>query len=279
MQESGAWSMDRSGRGLAQASGMRYPAAMVQTRSQPPHSLRAASRAVDYPDSDGEPMAENTLQYAWIVRLVENLDALRGDFVAGDLFWYPVEGDNTLRLAPDVLVAPGRPKGHRGSYRQWEEGGQPPAVVMEVLSPGNTTREMMRKESFYGLYGVREFIVIDPDADTGWAFLYDEARRKTFVEDLDGWVSPTLGIRFARSGGALEVFGPDGERFERLADMRATLEAKVAEEKGRAEQEAQRAEQEAQRAELEAQRAELEAQRAELLAAKLRELGVDPSSL
>ncbi|MET0099833.1 MAG: Uma2 family endonuclease, partial [Arthrospira platensis] len=26
-----------------------------------------------YPDSDGKPMAENTLQYRWIVRLVSNL--------------------------------------------------------------------------------------------------------------------------------------------------------------------------------------------------------------
>ena len=26
-----------------------------------------------YPDSDGKPMAENTIQYQWIVRLVSNL--------------------------------------------------------------------------------------------------------------------------------------------------------------------------------------------------------------
>jgi hypothetical protein len=46
-----------------------------------------------YPDSDGKPMAENTLQYAWIVRLVSNLKWLLKDrvaFVAGDLLWYPV---------------------------------------------------------------------------------------------------------------------------------------------------------------------------------------------
>ena len=46
-----------------------------------------------YPDSDGKPMAENTLQYRWIVRLVTNLKRLFQDqvvFVAGDLLWYPV---------------------------------------------------------------------------------------------------------------------------------------------------------------------------------------------
>ncbi|TYQ25486.1 hypothetical protein [Pseudanabaena sp. UWO310] len=39
-------------------------------------------------------------------------------FVAGDLFWYPVEGQSVIRRAPDVMVVFGRPKGARGSYIQ-----------------------------------------------------------------------------------------------------------------------------------------------------------------
>src|SRR5207302_5944114 len=94
-----------------------------------------------YPDSDGQPMAENTLQYQWIVTIQGNLDDLyRNDadvFVAGDLLWYPEEGKPTVRIAPDILIAFGRPKGYRGSYKQWEEGGIAPQVVFEILSPGN----------------------------------------------------------------------------------------------------------------------------------------------
>src|SRR6516164_4681448 len=97
--------------------------------------------AIVYPDSDGEPMADNTLKYERIVTIKGNLDILyldRADvFVAGDMLWYPVEGDPTTRMAPDVMVAFGRPKGYRGSYRQWEEGGIAPQVVFEILSPGN----------------------------------------------------------------------------------------------------------------------------------------------
>src|SRR5438045_2562323 len=92
---------------------------------------------IEYPDSDGEPIAENTLQYEWIVTLKGNIEAIfandRDVFVAGDLLWYPVEGDPTTRTATDVLVAFGRPKGRRGSYMQWVENGIPPHVVMEVL--------------------------------------------------------------------------------------------------------------------------------------------------
>ncbi len=66
-----------------------------------------------YPESDGLPMAENTLQYQWIVTIVGGLRHLFDDdpdvFVAGDLFWYPVEGHPEIRLAPDAMVAFGRP--------------------------------------------------------------------------------------------------------------------------------------------------------------------------
>ena len=84
-------------------------------------------------------------------------------FVAGDLLWYPVAGDNKTRIAPDALVAFGRPKGDRGSYKQWEEGGMAPQVVFEVLSPGNTRQEMADKLAFYDRYGVEEYYLYDPD--------------------------------------------------------------------------------------------------------------------
>jgi Uma2 family endonuclease len=65
-------------------------------------------------------------------------------FVAGDLLWYPVEGHPEIRVAPNVLVAFDRPKGDRGSYRQWQEDNVDPQVVFEILSPGNTLKEMTK---------------------------------------------------------------------------------------------------------------------------------------
>ena len=55
---------------------------------------------VIYPDSDGQPMADNTQPFRWMVTIKENLERLFRDrpavFVSGDLLWYPVEGDNSL---------------------------------------------------------------------------------------------------------------------------------------------------------------------------------------
>src|SRR5580658_2972978 len=116
---------------------------MSTTQEIPP------KKRVVYPDSDGQPMAENTLQFEWIVTIKGGLDTRFTDddnvFIAGDLLWYPVEGHPEIRQAPDALVAFGRPKGRRGSYMQWREEGIAPQVVFEVLSPGNRTGEMTNK--------------------------------------------------------------------------------------------------------------------------------------
>ncbi|KPA12827.1 protein containing DUF820 [Candidatus Magnetomorum sp. HK-1] len=102
-----------------------------------------------YPESDGKPMAENTIHYELIVKIKENLEILFAEdpnvFIAGDLFWYPVQGDNKTKYAPDVMVAIGRPKGHRGSYLQWKEKNIAPQVIFEIQTPKNSTREMNKK--------------------------------------------------------------------------------------------------------------------------------------
>ncbi len=224
----------------------------------PPYEARTTDLAkVVYPDSDGQPMADNTKQWEWIVLLKTNLDQIRDDFVAGDLLWYPVEGQPKIRIAPDVLVAPGRPKGHRGSYKQWEEGDTPPTVVFEVLSPSNTMAEMARKAAFYLRYGADEFAVVDPETEDGWVLV--RAQDGNFGDPiaLDGWQSPTLGIRFTRDEERLNVLRPDGQPFVAFGEL------------------SDRAEREAARAEREAARAEREAARAERLAAKLAALGVN----
>ena len=151
--------------------------------------------AIVYPDSDGQPMAENTLQFKWIVTIKEGLEAVFRNaadvFVAGDLLWYPEEGKPWVRAAPDVLLAFGRHKGHRGSYMQWVEGGIAPQVVFEVLSPGNRQADLIRKFRFYERYGVEEYYIYNPDNGdlSGWR--RGEAGLEE-INDLNGFVSPRL---------------------------------------------------------------------------------------
>ena len=159
---------------------------------------------INYPDSDGKPMAENTLQFQWIVTIKEGLDHVYHDrpnvFVAGDLLWYPAEGYPKIRQAPDALVAFGRPKGYRGSYMQWVEGGIPPQAVFEVLSPGNRAAELAQKFKFYEKYGVEEYYIYDPDRVKLTGFRRSEGRLAPIAE-MKGSDQPAPGhpLRYVRA--------------------------------------------------------------------------------
>jgi Uma2 family endonuclease len=217
---------------------------------------------IEYPESDGQPMAENTLQFQWIVTIKEGLEVVfRNDsnvFVAGDLFWYPEEGKPNIRTAPDTMVVFGRPKGHRGSYKQWEEAGISPQVVFEVLSPSNRPAETIRKFRFYERYGVEEYYIYNPDNGDLSGWLRGSAGLEE-IPEMNGHTSPRLGVRFEQGEGLdeLRILGPNGRPFATYLELFQEREA------------------EHQRAEAEHQRAETERQRADRLAAKLRELDVD----
>jgi Uma2 family endonuclease len=190
-------------------------------------------RQIIYPDTDGQPMSDNTKQFRWIVLLKENLECLfAGDpqvFVAGDLLWYPVEGQPEIRVAPDTMVVFGRSKGDRGSYRQWQEGNIPPQVVFEVLSPGNTLKEMAKKQQFYDRYGVEEYYIYDPDRNDLNGFQRVDGAL-TVIDAIDNWVSPRLGIRFVVTVDTLAVYYPDGRQFlttVELMDRSVVLSARA----------------------------------------------------
>ena len=173
-------------------------------------------------------MADNSLQFEWIAKLKGALEFVFRDradvFVAGDLLWYPVEGNAQERKAPDALVAFGRPKGHRSSYKQWEEGGVAPQVVFEVMSPSNTLQEMLAKHSFYETYGVDEFYVLDPEHARFWVWNRGEEGYVDFLHPEQQWHSQRLGIRILVNGEGLEIYFPNGERILSYSDTRAMFE-------------------------------------------------------
>jgi Uma2 family endonuclease len=239
-----------------------------------------------YPESDGQPMAENTEQYEWLVKIKENLEILFADredvFVAGDLLWYPVP-DRRISgpLAPDVMVAFGRPKGKRGSYLQWEEEGIPPQVVFEVLSPANSQMEMANKLRFYDQYGVEEYYLYDPERRQLEIWLRQNERLKR-VSHLNGWISPRLGIRFVLTPATLEIYDPEGRPFlssVELAKLARSAVARADQATARADQATARADQATARAEQATARAEQATARAERLAERLRAMGLDPNHL
>jgi len=210
-------------------------------------------------------MADDTFQFEWIVTIQGNLDAMFRDvpdvFVAGDHLIYPIEENIATRQAPDVYVAFGRRKGHRGSYAVSEEDGIFPQVIFEVWSPRNRQREMELKREFYEKYGAEEYYIVYPEFPAhidGWR---RENDKLIHIEEINGFISPRLKIRFELKRGKISIYRPDGERFLSFVELRAMADEKHA------------------RAAAEKQRAESAEERAAKLSAKLRELGIDPDAV
>ena len=253
-------------------------------RREPPDPLFGPDGEMLYPDRDGRPMAENTLQADWIALIKGGLDLLYRDdpdvFVAADLFWYPVEGRNTRRLAPDSMVAFGRPKGQRGSYQQFKEAGIPPQVVFEIWSPSNRKRVMDYKFKFYERYGVEEYYHFEPFKIRldGWVRDGDAFRP---IAQTNGWVSPRLGIRF-EVGETMTIYRPDGRPFRSVIETSRQLDEaeRIAREaKAQARRDRRAAREATARADRDTQAAREATARIERIAARLRELGIDPDEI
>ena len=215
-------------------------------------------KEIIYPESDGQPLGENTLQVKWIIDLYTGFDLLfekRPDvFLAADLFWYPVEGKRRIVTAPDLMIAFGRPKGDRPSYKQWEEEGIAPQVVFEVLSPGNRPAAMKEKLKFYEKYGVEEYYIFDPDFNALDAWVRKGSKLQE-VPETAGFTSPRLGVRFEfRPKEPMRIIGPDGKPFMNHLEMRDRYEREI-------------------------EKKQEEIRKSQAFAGKLRELGVDPDSL
>ena len=130
----------------------------------------SVKRKVDYPTSDGKPMAETDVHRQDMVDLIETLqDRYQDDpntYVTGNLLLFYEEGNRRKHISPDVFLVRGVPKiPPRDNYLLWEEG-KGPDVVIELTS--RTTRKEDREKKFEiyrDLLKVREYFLFDPSAN------------------------------------------------------------------------------------------------------------------
>ena len=129
-----------------------------------------ASQTIDYPDSDGLPMAENESQFWPILYVGSALDRYfeaRDDvYVVGNLLLYhregnPREGDFGESISPDLMVVIGASKHVRSSYKLWEEP-KAPDFVLEIASESTWRSDSGTKRNTYAEIGVSEYWQVDP---------------------------------------------------------------------------------------------------------------------
>jgi Uma2 family endonuclease len=131
-------------------------------------SVLSPSTSIDYPSSDGLPMAESDFQRNYLIYAVEALGVHFQDredvYVSGNLFIYYEEGNPQAVVAPDVFVVVGAPKHDRSSYRLWQEP-RAPDFVLEVTSRSTRSEDQGAKRGIYAFLGVQEYWQYDPTGD------------------------------------------------------------------------------------------------------------------
>ena len=239
-------------------------------------SLRASVPApVEYPSSDGQPMAETSVHRECIVDMIwsaRRVFADRADvYVSGDMFVYYEEGNPRASVVPDVFVVVGavrdelREGGWRDTYKLWEEP-KGPDFVLEVTSRSTRRDDQVRKRALYARLGVGEYFLYDPKGEYLFPPLqgmrlrgggYERLSPEGLPDGREGVWSEVLGAYLCRRGRALRLHDPVAGRdvrtpAEELA-VRQAAEVRIAEEAAtRREEAAARQAAEARVAELEA---------------------------
>lgn len=123
---------------------------------------------IDYPDTDGLPVAESDFQLRPFLYAVDALRTYFQDrqevYVAGNLFVYYEEGNPRAVVAPDVFVVIGAARHARPSYKLWEEP-KGPDFVLEITSQSTQRADQGEKRRTYAMLGVQEYFQYDPTGD------------------------------------------------------------------------------------------------------------------
>jgi Uma2 family endonuclease len=119
---------------------------------------------IEYPTSDGQPMAETTLHRVVMSDVIGGLERLYAAtvdvWVGGNLFLYYEKGKTEKSVAPDVLFARGVGKNNRDVYFLWEE--TVPSLIFEITSRKTWREDTRTKKDLYERLGVAELVLFDP---------------------------------------------------------------------------------------------------------------------
>jgi hypothetical protein len=243
---------------------------------------------IEYPTSDGRPMAETDHHRDLMVEGIETIKLACGSdpsfYVSGSILVFYERGNRRKHVAPDFFAVRGVHNHPRDHYLIWLEG-KAPEVAIEYTS--KTTRKEDEKTKFV-LYRdrlrVQEYFLFDPFGDylkppfQGYRL---KGNRYVKIRPMAGRLpSEVLGLHLERHGDRLRFYDPATGRWLPTPDE-ARQQAEVARQQAeaahlRAEAEQMRAEAALQQAEAEKQRAEAENERLRIQLAELQRRSPQP---
>jgi Uma2 family endonuclease len=175
---------------------------------------------VEYPTSDGQPMAESPEHAQVMMDLFFGLQlryaAVADAWVGINFFLFYEQGNLKARVSPDVMLAKGVARWNRPNYLLWKE--RAPSLIVEVTSRKTRSKDTGPKKSLYERIGVEEYILFDPFGEylrpqlQGYRLLRGRYQPIPLSED-GTLLSRTTGLRMKSEGRRLRLIdGATGER-------------------------------------------------------------------
>ncbi len=175
--------------------------------------------AVEYPTSDGRPVAETDLHFLRVTDVaygIRKFMAGRKDvYVGSNLLVYDERGNPRSHLSPDIFVAFGVEAGPRDLFKIWEEKAA--AFTLELTSASTRREDERTKRRRYAQWGVAEYFLYDPRAEWLEPSLqgleldgkrYRAMRESVLPNGSRGFHSKALGLYLWLDGTVLRLYDP-----------------------------------------------------------------------
>jgi len=124
---------------------------------------------IEYPSSDGEPMAESDITCGYVLygrgSLRLHFKERSDVYISANSFIYYEEGNTEAVVSPDIYAVFGVSNKDRKSYKLWRENGIAPQFVLEITSETTQDKDQLIKPEIYKELGVTEYFQYDPSGD------------------------------------------------------------------------------------------------------------------
>jgi hypothetical protein len=180
-------------------------------------------KEIEYPTSDGQPMAETTLHRKVMSNMIWGLERRYAEvadvWVGGNLLLYYLKGRPDKSVSPDVMLARGvKSKHDRDTWLLWEEE-VPPTLVFEITSRSTRREDTGRKKDLYERLGVAELVLFDPYGEyltpRLQGYRLEQGRYRPIPLNRDGSLDlQTTGLTVRPEGERLRLVDPaSGEKL------------------------------------------------------------------
>lgn len=218
----------------------------------------AVQEGIIFPVNDlysDEPPSESELHLRQLILLIQSLEWWwrdRQDFYAfGNLtiYYSPRQRRSEHFRGPDFFVVLDTERKPRKSWVVWEEGGQYPNFIVEILSSTTAATDRgLKKQIFQNIFRTPDYFWFDPESLEFKGFHLVDGQYEDLEPNERGLLwSKQLNLYLGIVDSNLRFFSPEGELIPTLMEVVEQSQDQLAQERDRADR----------------------------LAQKLRELGVD----